>query len=332
MHLVNRLDVMFNESLSVNLSRILLAQPFGPDDATWYGNAVLSLDTGSVVFPDSLRTEQRIADHQISSSLAMQGIYYKDENMSVCGWIEKDGYLDISWQLSKSRWSRSEAWKWPIAARDALSILLGQEMTLVVRSLQTEHVEYTELAKRGDNTCLGVLSPVLGEAVLDRGRFLRLTESFLLNRKEWNVCTRIFEQMAEAARQKTWQGQELLLGTILEAALRTLDCHPFQMGDHSWKIKDSMCRFRDKYLDDSWQKHCDNIIAAWMHVRHRNAHPDWLYQALPRRTLEQRRQDFDDVVLLCCFYGQMILALAGERPEARFPLPHEQWDPPWRMG
>ena len=43
-----------------------------------------------------------------------------------------------------------------------------------------------------------------------------------------DICRNIFRQMVEARIQKNRQTRELLLSTILEAALRNIDNRPFQ--------------------------------------------------------------------------------------------------------
>jgi len=59
--------------------------------------------------------------------------------------------------------------------------------------------------------------------------FLKLTEFFLRGGLHAETCWKIFCQMADASRQKTAQGQELLLATILEAVFRTINNRPSKL-------------------------------------------------------------------------------------------------------
>ncbi len=125
------------------------------------------------------------------------------------------------------------------------------------------------------------------------------------------VCKSIFNQLIEASRQRTHMGQELLISTILEAALRTIGRHPFKEGDKSWGLRKSMIKFRNNYLSDKWIIPCDKAIRAHIYLRNRNAHPDWLISPGGSLSEEELSKSLDDMIFLSRFYGYMILALAG---------------------
>jgi hypothetical protein len=147
--------------------------------------------------------------------------------------------------------------------------------------------------------------------VVEAVSFARLIEFFLKRGTEDFVCRNILGQMQEAARQQTWQASELLVSTILEAALRTLDNHPFRDRDHSWKINQSMDLFRCRYLAKEWTEPCERALEAHRRLRHRNAHPDWLFEEGRRRSEVQKTDVLRDISFLSRFYGYMIMALAG---------------------
>ena len=72
------------------------------------------------------------------------------------------------------------------------------------------------------------------------------------------------------------QAAELLLSTILEAALRTWEEIPFVLGDRTFNRKVSLERFREEYFSEEWKESCDLALRSHTNLRHRNAHPDWL--------------------------------------------------------
>ncbi len=147
------------------------------------------------------------------------------------------------------------------------------------------------------------------------------------------VCKSIFNQLIEASRQKTRKGQELLISTILEAALRTIDNHPFREGEKSWKLRNSMIIFKKKYLSDEWIDYCEKAIRDHIYLRNRNAHPDWLISPGGSLSKEEMSKSLDDMIFLSRFYGYMILALAGFRNlKPQFPAPHKEWKPMATIG
>jgi hypothetical protein len=141
--------------------------------------------------------------------------------------------------------------------------------------------------------------------------FLRLTEFFLTGEEDAFVCRNILAQMEEASRQQTWQATELLVSTILEAALKTLDKRPFEPHDRSWKIVQSLDSFRSRCLSDQWTQTCERALEVRARLRHRNAHPDWLFKEGKRRSEPEKINVLQDISFLSQFYGYMILALAG---------------------
>ena len=129
--------------------------------------------------------------------------------------------------------------------------------------------------------------------------------------------------MVEASRQKTLQGRELLISTILEAVLRTIDRKPTKRKKDSWKCQTSLRDFRIEYLPSGWTRTCGNVRKAFDRLRNRNAHPDWLISEGGGLSDEELNKSLNDIILLSRFYGYMILALAGFKDlKPEFPLPH----------
>jgi hypothetical protein len=68
--------------------------------------------------------------------------------------------------------------------------------------------------------------------------FLQLVVFFLKGGLHAETSWKIFCQMADASRQETTQGKELLLATILEAVFRTIYNRPFKPQEqYEWSDK-----------------------------------------------------------------------------------------------
>jgi hypothetical protein len=71
------------------------------------------------------------------------------------------------------------------------------------------------------------------------------------------------------------------------------------------------------------------VLRDFGHLRHRSAHPDWLFTQGGALSDEEMKKSVDCMIFLSRFYGYMILALAGFQDlEPRFPKPHAQWPTP----
>jgi hypothetical protein len=66
-----------------------------------------------------------------------------------------------------------------------------------------------------------------------------------------------------------------------------------------------------EYLTREWKESCERAVEVRNKLRHRNAHPDWLFEEGRRRSETQTTELLVDISFLSRFYGYMILALAG---------------------
>lgn len=309
-----RLDVLMQQRLSIPIGRIIISEPqLSPSTAgnTWRGSALFKL-TGSVIFPDRVSQDLSINDQALGQSCSSSGILYEPEQgHRVLGRIVERQYLELYYNLPHETWSKTEAWRWAEAARDSLSMCLGQSVALLQRESYRNSRIYTDIRCQREIQDVRPFAPLGNDQLLDRDRFIRLANFLSRDELGADVCRRIFLQMAEAERQRTWQGRALLLSTILEAALRTLERHPFQLDDRSFNPRDALNRFQNRYLSEAWAGTCDQAYQAYIQIRHRNAHPDWLYEETGALSDEQRTQTYNDMMFLSRFYGHMILAIAG---------------------
>lgn len=247
-------------------------------------------------------------------------------------WESDVTYRIAQWELLGDEWRTSHVWRFAEGIEAALSFCGGRTVRLLERRLQKGPSEFIERRSRLKPSHLSIfaLCPRQTRCAqrIDRGRLIKLARFFTHGGREADVGRQILDQMAEACRQRSIAAHELLCSTILEAALRTLDDHPFREGDRSWKIRISVKKFCDEYLSEEWNVHADDALKRHKRLRHRNAHPDWLAFGDGAMSDERLRESLDDRIFLARFYGYMILALAGSKDlKPEFPPPHEDWPP-----
>lgn len=317
--------------LCASFPSVLFIRPNAPRaiDSKHYGSAVLDIGKG-LVFPEVLTKETRVGDSTLGCQMSASGLNYEADGVGLRAFVEPGGHLKATWRLTAPDWTAADAWGWGQALADSLSFLGGRTVKLLERTTHRRGREYSERRRCGKVQRLGLLSMAPRETHapvrIDKQQLIAMTRFFLKGGKEADVARRMCTQMALACRQPVPAAQELLCANILDAALRTLLNLPYKKCK---KIERLMSKFRDHYLSDTrWDDACEQALAAYRRLRHRNAHPDWLIDqggALSRQTLETR---FDDLIRLAWFYGYMILALAGLQDlEPKFPASHKNWNP-----
>ena len=306
----NELDILHNR-LSIDFGRVIFCKSIKPilDNSIWTGSAVYETKS-NLYLPDTVYTEVRINEQPIGKTWGASGIFYEDNRQqNVIGHLVDKKQLKLHWKLPKSHWSKAESWRWAMAIQDALSMWYGETLWLLQREVSRGSKNCTELRQKGKLNSLWLFSP-FGGRPLDKGAFIGLTEFLAHNSSHTDICRRIFWQMVEASRQQSWQASELLLSTILEAALRSLEEHPSQPND-KWNVQGGLKRFREKYFTREWKPYFNRAFEAFEALRHRNAHPDWLFSQGGSLSEAEQVQSLDNMILLSRFYGYMILALAG---------------------
>lgn len=322
--------------LSIDQNRVIFFFPWPKEcdrnAESWSGSAVL-LTKGKIEFSDWLKQETSLGGKLIESQ-SWTGLTHEAVNdFSVSGRHLTDNSFELNWSLPKSSWTKSDAWNFGEAARRALSIIFAQTIWIANLKITRGNCEIFDFRKKREVESLSynfrplidIDSSGLKQRDFNKSAFLKLIAFFRKGGNHAEVCWNIFRQMADASRQDTTQGHELLLSTILEAALRTIDGKPFKMGDYSWDRNGSMTSFQQKYLsgkfDDKWKQTCEKILEVRGRLRDRNAHPDWLTTPNGVLSKEELKESTKNLIFLSRFYGYMILALAGFKDlEPLFPI------------
>jgi hypothetical protein len=294
--MLERFDVPGEGRISTGTRRVLFldrADPAVPD-ATW---------NGSTIF--------RMAGEWLERRSTASGLLYEGEDgQRVVGRVVNGEFLELNFALPKSVWSKTEAWEWAVGARTALAICLGRTVGLLERTIQRNNRRFREVIAQQEVRKLGYLALLNGGPRVNQPTFIALANYLARGGLRAEVCRNIFDQMDAAAAQRNQQARELLVATVLEAALRTLEQHPFRGGD-KFNVKHALKRFQQTYLTAEWEKPVQRAYRTHYTLRDRNAHPDWLFEERGALSDENRTQSVEDIGFLSRFYGVMILALCG---------------------
>lgn len=286
---------------------------------------------------DNLKIEEKISiqnrDVVEKKRNSFEGIFYElGTNVKITGYLSDKKYLEINWSLSAEQFSKQYSWKMAEAIQYSLSILVGENISILKRELRSSHKRWVEMRQKEKITSLGILSLFYPDNFLKKEYFVKLTELFAKNEFGSDVCRNIFNQMIEAARQENWQVRELLIATILEAALRNIQNQPFQTKKNiskKWNVGTGLKNFFQQYLSEEWINIDSSVMQAHTYLRDRNAHPDWLFTQGGTLSEEEQKKSLDSMIFLSKFYGYMILALAGfTNIKPIFPKPHSEWGSP----
>ncbi|NJL99924.1 MAG: hypothetical protein HC924_14510 [Synechococcaceae cyanobacterium SM2_3_2] len=323
----DRFQLQNSQLLSVSTHSLITCESSlaAVDETLWKG-AALYKTGGGIKLPDAMRNDT-IAGDELLLRQSQSGIRYKDETkFEITARYIDQNHLLVCWKVPKSSFDKARAWKLSEAIQDVLSILYGQTIWLMYREMEREGYKTTEIIKNRAVSKLGVFSLFGSHPGFKRQVIVQMIQVFVDENLQTEICRNMFRQVVESCQQKTWQAQELLISTILEAALRTLDNRP--TSDDKYQVSGGTSRFRTNYLNKDWKERCNEASKVFSRLRNRNAHPDWLTSPGGGRSKEEQEKSFNDMVFLCRFYGYMILALSGFRDlNPDFPLPYEQRQP-----
>jgi len=326
----DKLNITHSKYLSITFRRLVFCESVSSisDDSLWAGYALYQTKS-NLLLSDIVHTEIRINSQEVGKKSEVSGIYYEDENQrKLIGHFVDDKQLKLYWEIPKTVLSKADAWKWNIAIQDVLSIYFGETIHLLQREFIRGTQKITEVRQQIELSKLDFLSPFY-RLQFNKLDFIILTDFFVSNPlSKADICRYIFGQLVVASNQKNRQAQELLLSTILEAALRSIDSKPFKPGDNSWNVGKSLEKFIKDYLpSNEWTGMKPKIMKEHCYLRDRNAHPDWLFSQGGNLSEEEQVKSLDSMIFLSRFYGYMILALAGCKDlHPDFPESHQTWN------
>ncbi|MDP1714084.1 MAG: hypothetical protein Q8L41_05005 [Anaerolineales bacterium] len=320
---LNELDLLINHHVVLNVGRVIFIQR--RDDKherkSWSGAGLYEL-ADKPIFPDTIATETKIGDSKPLESFSRAGLYHDDPSgEQIIGRFIENKYFEANWSFPKEIWSKNYGWQIANGIKEAISILDGQEIKMRVREVYYENKYVYEVNALGKTSSLDSISRLFDNDVLKRNEIVNLAKFFVKGGEKAGICRNIFQQIIESSHQKSWQANELLLATILEAALRNLYNHPFKSGankqENKIDINKHLKRFREEYLSKDvevgrkWKNTIYEVVKAQKQLRDKNAHPDWMFSQGGEYSKDETTKALDNMVILSRFYGTMIKALAG---------------------
>lgn len=325
--------------LSEDTKTAVFIEPISlPSKKHWHGSALLELKD-SILFPDSVLVETKIGNGQPSQSFSRDGIRYETETgLRVVGYQKEKKYLELNWSLPIDNWIKTECWEYARGLQYSISALAGQTAELKYREVHRASRTFREVSLNRKPMSLGKIFRPFDFDILDRNKIVDLAFFFVRGQNKADIAKKIFFQMADASQQRTTQGQELLLSTILEAALRSIYNCPFDPENKkrstTFNLDQLLTKFREEYLVSSedtrrlWKKVTSKVANSHRLLRHRNAHPDWLSVKGGAYSKDELEQATNHMIFLSRFYGYMIMGLANFKAEKPvFPLPIAEWKP-----
>jgi len=315
----DRLEVDFHSALFVARRSNV------PTQSNHSGRALLEVGK-RLILPDSSTTEVRVGGKTVRQAVSRDWIDHEEPSLSLRAFTESDKYMQTEWLMPSSEWSKMNAWRFAEALGLATSIVSGKTVHLLEKSCVRGQIEYHERRSRRPVTDLGLMRLIPEPGFVPKDILVHLAKEIARDAKYEKIARNVFNQLAEASRQQTHEGRELLCSMILHAVLLTASGKKYKPGDPSTKIAPCMESFRIKYLSDSWDNACKKAEDAFHELRHRNAHPDWLTIPGGGRAEPSLEESLNNMIFLSTFYGYMLLALAGfKNLQPRFPTPIKDW-------
>lgn len=164
--LINCLDIILNNQLSIDLHRVIFSESGGTvnKSSTWFGSTIYEIKNHSAI-SDFLNTDMRINAQRVSSISNGPRAWYEDEkNQRISGRMITEKHLELNWRLDNSLWSKTDSWKWSKAAQDALSIWFGEEVWLLQREVRRGVQTCTEIKISKKLGSLGFMGSKFSEA------------------------------------------------------------------------------------------------------------------------------------------------------------------------
>lgn len=336
--LVDRLDIINEKRISVNLERVIFSEDYSRYHSSnltnrfLTGAALYEVHNINSLFDPMIHEEKvRFQNHGLlrKSRKTQSGFRYQGEKgQLIQGHLIDTKYLEFNWELPREHFAKLCSWQLAEAIQHSLSILFGQNVSLLKREARCGNLKRIEVRRKQPVISLSPLFLFNNYFASNKDFFVKLTDLIAENKPKGFVCCNIFKQLLEASRQGNWQVRELLVATALEAALRNIDNESFQTKKNKWNVGNSLRRFFENQLSEEWSEYYYDVMKAHTYLRDRNAHPDWLFTQGGALSEEEQAKALDSMIFLSRFYGYMILALAGVKNfKPDFPPPHSKWSP-----
>jgi hypothetical protein len=280
------------------------------------------------ILPHDLKTEVHLGKRKVRETYE-NGLDFKRDGYEFAIRDEDDQTHTIWWRLPDVDSLRGRIGEWPRALALAWQMIRGKSAWPVASDIQDMRRRIVVFTRHEEAIEMGHLELLDSQERTSGATLLALAKLFVCGSQESDVAKRLLSQCFDAVRSKTWQGVMFLMGTALEAVLRTLYGHPFcPNGQTKYNRHKCMDQLWIDYFDEDSQDVKKRVKAVFDRIRHRSAHPDWLRSFGGASSSDQEAKTFDDLVFMSRFYGYLIMAMAGVPLSlTRFPAPVADWKP-----
>jgi hypothetical protein len=314
--LANRRDLRDQARLSIDFDRVLFCTPLPSTRPAGYergGRALYSVGEDlKGRMSDKVDEVVVLGGQRWGRQTWRSGIrYVTTGGQRAVGRVLPGGHLELYYGVDAAAGATGAVRRWAQAFADALSILSESRVRLLYSEFYQGDCLFREIRRKEKALSFGWLAPIKMGGQIDRDTLIRLS-NFLATREPGAYIARaMLDQLEAAALQKYWQARELLLGTILEAVVRTLNQNPYrEVRYKKLKLEKELDQFRNSYLSSEWEEACRRAFKVQKRLRDANAHPDWLYEERKALSHDSLQQAHEDAIFLARFYGAMMLALA----------------------
>lgn len=257
------------------------------------------------LFPHQVTRTVTLGDTPPTTGWSMSGLMITDPRFDLRAIVE-DGIVTVTWTLKDSTSvPLCRRWAWAIA--DAFSAvitspcqLLSYEVVVGIR-LETMLVQQRSLSPL-------ITVPLVKNHPIDETTFAALVVLLASRSKEARVARQLVHRVIAAFQARSPYAKELIIGTALEAALRTL----LDDRSKSFSVDGGLRKWRKhKALPKEWNRTHNIVYEAFRDIRHRNAHPHWLDEPGSTEAFAAASDALENQNVLVRYFGHMIRVLAG---------------------
>ncbi len=286
----------------------------------WTRNGIrLSHPSGTILFrgqqpallPQGAKTVTCIDERQVYERTS-GGLDYDKDGVSFCIRSIRDNTYQIDWGLPERTSHGPSAGVWASGVIQAWQFLLSASVFPIGSEFQRDDRRVTVYAAPDKPVALRRI------ALLDQARQISGNELYLLSRLfagrsvESIIAQKLLAQCFDAVRNTNWQAVMFLIGTALEAVLRTKYAIPYDPKRHrTVRIRECIQSVCVEYVIPRISEVSNKVWRAYKRVRHRSAHPDWVSSFGGAVCSARELEALHDVCTLTRFYGCLILAMAG---------------------
>ena len=291
---------------SMSLQRVRLAAALNRPRHDWsYLNVTLRTDAKPIL-PDLIELKESFSDDDVVRKGKHRGIRFDSPDLKLRAY-PVESTLEFWWDFQSPR-SVPELRRWARASALAMAAMTTQGCQLQAYSIlrharsETVYVERRAFAPVVAGRMIG------SDPRIDAETYVVLATLMAERSIEGRVARNLTERVVAAFQAGYQEAKHLLIGTALEAALRSLD----GKRGKPWNIQNSLKNVRERHdLPKSWNPTHQAVATAFTEIRHSTAHPHWIDAPWSQAGIEEQSDQLHHLLVLVRYFGHLIQLLAG---------------------